>query len=231
MISFARAALLSLILSGQALATPLGLCEIFEDPLPTGGNASGSLCDEKSALTSGKSATGLPATEWNTLGLKQNRFGLFDAGGLRLDLGFSGEPSEGSTVLARIVATQPAGDLQLRAIEDSRQWMLVVLERDAQGAAHLVLRRYVFEGAEVVRESEARSQALPKGETGNLRLTVDLAGNSTRLIVSTASAEVSLDAPAFGSLIPWIQLRGPNSLQPAGITTSTYRFDSAWVHD
>lgn len=231
MIRIARAALLSLILSGQALATPLGLCEIFEDPLPTGGSASGSLCDEKSALASGKSTTGLPATEWNTVGLKQTRFGLFDAGGLRLNLGFSGEPLERTTVLARIVATQPAGDVQLRAVEDSRQWMLVVLERDAQGTASLVLRRYVFEGADVVRKEEARSQALPKGEAGALRLSVDRVGNSTRLVVASASAEVSLDAPSFGSLIPWIQLRGPNSLQPAGISASSYSFGSAWIHD
>lgn len=231
MLRFARATLLGLILSSQALATPLGLCEIFEDPLPTGSSGASSICDDKSAQVPGKGSAGAPATEWNTVGLKQDRFGLFAQGGLKADLRIAGTPAADATVLARIIATQAGGTVDVRAVEDSRSWILVVLERDSDGSQRIVLRHYAYAGAEVVRVAEARSPTLPSSVLDALTLQVDRRAGVVHLRISSKSTSVTLDAQDFGDLIPWVKMRGPNSLQPAGVGTSRYEVKTAWAQD
>lgn len=229
MFQIARATLLGLILSSQAMATPLGLCEIFEDPLPTGSSGATSICDDKSAQVSGKSAAGVPATEWNTIGLKQDRFGLFAEGGLELAMQIEGTPSADATVLARVTPTQAAGTTDPRAVEDSRAWVLVVLERGLDGSQQIVLRHYAYAGAEVVLRGEARSPALQSAALDTLTLQVDRHAGVVRIRVDSPASAVTLDVHQFGDLIPWVKLRGPNSLQPAGVGSSRYQVKSAWA--
>lgn len=229
MLQIARATLLSLILSSQAIATPLGLCEIFEDPLPTGSSGASSICDEKSAQAAGKGAANAPATEWNTVGLKQDRFGLFAEGGLAVEMKIEGTPTADATVLARIVSTQAAGATEPRAVENSATWMLVVLERRPDGSQQIVLRHYAYAGADVVLVREVRSSALPAAVLEALTLQVDRRADVVQLRIASASFVVTLEAQDFGALIPWVQLRGPNSLQPAGINDSRYAVTSAWA--
>jgi hypothetical protein len=104
-----------------------------------------------------------------------------------------------------------------------------VLERGPDGSQQIVLRHYAYAGASVVLVREVRSSALPAAALGALTLEVDRRAGVVQLRIASPSVAVTIDAHEFGALIPWVKLRGPNSLQPAGIENSRYAVTTAWA--
>jgi hypothetical protein len=209
-----------------AIASDLGLCELFEEPM---GRIAGD-CQEKQ-LRGGSSHV----AEWTTLGLRPDRHGLMAEAGFGIDFDFDLQPGAiGALPIARISPTRPSlgPNGKPRAVDDGSQWLQVVVLGSGD-EAWVALRHYTERPAGIELVAEVSGPTLDLGQTRqHLWLSVEREAGSVRIQVDTvdpaASGPLHLELVDFGELLPWVQLRGPLAPATGAISNSNYANPWGW---